>query len=464
MAYRKPSTKNSPGIKISPRRTLALVGVCVAIFAVGMAILLPGISSPTGYDFDEAWYVPAARAMLDGNTSHIREHPPVGKYLMAGSIALAGDSPLGWRLMSVIFGSLTLVGLWLFSFFVFETTIKNRDSKSRSMEASLVAVVCAVLGQLWFVQARVGMIDIFLLAFVIWSLAAGVASVDSVFSPKARRHWLVAAGVLFGLALATKWSALPVGLLLLAMTIFARKSKDENTGGITGKQILLLVGALPVTVYAAIFIPFLFLEPKTGILDIVSQHLNLGQKVATIQAFHPYASRWWEWPLMTRPVWYAFEADATREHAAVVFLVGNIVVMWSGLLALGWSVFRFFKGTSDLADWIVFATWAALYLFWAVVPREFTFFYYYLPASLILCTAIGLAWIRIRQQRNQLLAGVTAVCFLTPAVGVFLWFLPVISGSTIAAVDYPKWIWMNSWSISTKKSATDSEQAILKQN
>ena len=71
--------------------------------------------------FDERYYVNAARVILsippgqntyadrplglDPNT----EHPPLAKLLVAGSMLLLGDRPLGWRLPSVLFGTVSIL-------------------------------------------------------------------------------------------------------------------------------------------------------------------------------------------------------------------------------------------------------------------------------------------------------------------------------------------------------------------
>ena len=93
---------------------IALLLILIASVVVRVIWLdLPG----RGLIFDEAYYVQAARTLLgwavpegahyagkppflDPNT----EHPPLGKLLMAASMAVFGDNGIGWRLPSVIAG------------------------------------------------------------------------------------------------------------------------------------------------------------------------------------------------------------------------------------------------------------------------------------------------------------------------------------------------------------------------
>lgn len=57
--------------------------------------------------FDEAYYVPAALDLINLKVSNI-EHPFLGKAWIALGILLFGDNWFGWRIISVIFGTLTL--------------------------------------------------------------------------------------------------------------------------------------------------------------------------------------------------------------------------------------------------------------------------------------------------------------------------------------------------------------------
>ncbi len=41
------------------------------------------------------------------------EHPQLAKVVMAGSIELFGDGPFAWRIGSILFGSLAILGLYV---------------------------------------------------------------------------------------------------------------------------------------------------------------------------------------------------------------------------------------------------------------------------------------------------------------------------------------------------------------
>ena len=160
-------------------------------------MLLIGIDTPDHPYFDETHYVPAARQLLQTHfaipTLNL-EHPPLAKELMALSIWLFGDNPFGWRTMSALFGALALTGIYLCGRALFD-----------DRHTALWATVIAGLNQMLFVQARIAMLDIFALAFVLWGLAAFMMSFREQVPTRAL---LDGAGLCFGLATACKWSGI----------------------------------------------------------------------------------------------------------------------------------------------------------------------------------------------------------------------------------------------------------------
>jgi dolichyl-phosphate-mannose-protein mannosyltransferase len=179
------------------------------IFAGSLAAFVWGIGSAGEVYFDETWYVPAARAWLNSGEMLHQEHPPLGKLLIAASLWLFGDNPLGWRAMSALFGSITLVAVYVWTFALID-----------DLRAALWAAAATFFNSILFVQARIAMLDIFLVAFTSLALALYTLSVKEAHSKRSLVYAL-AMGVCLGLAGACKWSGffLLFGLIAIQLLI-----------------------------------------------------------------------------------------------------------------------------------------------------------------------------------------------------------------------------------------------------
>ncbi len=118
--------------------------------------------------FDEKYYVNVARNIigiphdpdvypdaasgLDPN----HEHPPLAKLILAFSMLIIGDNAYGYRLPSVIFGTLII--------FIFYLLVKKI---SKSDMLALISAFLLSFDNLIFVHSRIATLDIFMLAFMI---------------------------------------------------------------------------------------------------------------------------------------------------------------------------------------------------------------------------------------------------------------------------------------------------------
>src|SRR5215212_7670189 len=121
--------------------------------------------------FDEKYYVNAARMLaglppgqdvfqdkrigLDPNV----EHPPLAKLITAGSIRLLGDNAYGWRIPSVLFGTLAVFLMY-------------RIGRRLSGDSDLGLLAAALLSfdNLFFVHGRIFTLDISMLALLLLGL------------------------------------------------------------------------------------------------------------------------------------------------------------------------------------------------------------------------------------------------------------------------------------------------------
>jgi predicted membrane-bound dolichyl-phosphate-mannose-protein mannosyltransferase len=156
--------------------------------------------------FDERYYVNAARVIAGiqppadapyagaplGDDPNA-EHPQLAKLIIAGSIELFGDGPLAWRLGSIVAGTLAILGMFALV-----------RAAGGGLWTALAAATLMASDNLMIVHGRIGTLDIYALATIVWgaalylrgrSLSAGLVIGVGVAAK------LVAAYVLIALAL-----------------------------------------------------------------------------------------------------------------------------------------------------------------------------------------------------------------------------------------------------------------------
>jgi dolichyl-phosphate-mannose--protein O-mannosyl transferase len=420
---------------------------CLALFAVSQVFFLLNIQFPKTPNFDEFHYVPSAKQFLAMKENQNWEHPPLGKMLMAVGIAIGGDRPIGWRLMSTVFGALTLVGMFLWGLAVFRN---ERD-------AWFVALL-TLFNQLLYVQARIGMLDTFMMAFLAWGFAAFSAAWDPALGAREVRRYLAFAGITLGLATATKWAAVVPWLCilmlyagLLVFHYWELEFRQPVAGdwispklwnGVRIRDVALLLGVFPVLVYFATFLPYLFVDrrPRYGLWDLVQMQWKMWDGQLRVVTEHPYNSKWPGWPLMTRPIWYAYDKEGENFVRGVV-LLGNPLLMWGGLVALAACAWGWITRRSREA-FLVLAFYAALYFPWAAIPRKIAFYYYYYPAGMTLGLAVAYAF-RILDDGRP--ARIGRWVFLGATVGIFVYFFPILAALKIGSESFRKWMWFSTW-------------------
>lgn len=149
--------------------------IFLVLFLVDVILRVIWLDKPSGSTiFDEFYYVNVARVLL-GETNQPgsipfpvyasgtprldpnHEHPPLAKLLIALSMQLFGDNGYGWRIPSVIFGSVTVL--------VFYLLLKKLAGSHQG--TPLLATFLLSFENLTFVHSRIATLDIFMLAFMV---------------------------------------------------------------------------------------------------------------------------------------------------------------------------------------------------------------------------------------------------------------------------------------------------------
>ncbi len=339
----------------------ALAFWCVFVFFGSLALFLWGLGAARDVYFDETWYVPTARALIKSGEMLHQEHPPLGKLLIACGMRIFGDDPLGWRAMSALFGSLTLVAMLIWSFALL------RDI-SQALWASAITLFDGVL----YVQARIAMLDVFLMAFCAFALAFFTLSLKERKSPGKSFVLAMAMGVSLGLACACKLSGLfllvgvlAVRLLIGLFRLWRVRFEDPRErdffapdawAALTPAKALLALVVGPFLAYFLAYLPQMIHEGS--VLEFFLSQRRMIAIMTGVSATHPYSSLWFDWPAMTRPVWYLFHVEsagasawsATNPAQAIVALA-NPLVFYAGEAAILVMAWRWIAGAAKSTRW-----------------------------------------------------------------------------------------------------------------
>ncbi|MBO9516645.1 MAG: glycosyltransferase family 39 protein [Porphyrobacter sp.] len=418
---------------IHPRDPL---GWTVAITLGFFALVMVRLTIPSKPFFDEIHYLPAARTILE--LSHLvnSEHPPMGKVLIALGMGTFGDNPLGWRIMSALFGTL---GLW--------SAMRAVWFASGARFATIANGILLATAFPLFIHSRIAMLDIFMASFVLvalWMCAGAVRESETA------RWRLAIAGAAMGFAMACKWNAIPLAMMpgLTFLVVRAHSAgwsfltcrRGPPVPGMTLLEAAFWLGLVPVVAYSLSYLPLAFLHQ--GAVD--PMHLPELQKrmydlQQTVVRPHTYMSVWYQWVVNWRAIWYLYEVVDGAQRG--VLLIGNPLTMLIGLPAVVWCLWAGIKQRRwDTLS--VFILYAVSLGFWIVAKKPVQFYYHYFLPSTFLIAALALTLNEFWQRgwRRTALLTIAASC------AVFAFFYPILSAAPLKGRDsYVTWMWLHSW-------------------
>ena len=481
-----------------------LQGWLMTAVITGMAAIsrFLNLGSPTDAGtpvFDEKHYAPQAWQMLhnhgveDNPGYGLVVHPPVGKQLISIGEALFGYNGLGWRFSGAVCGVLIVL-----------LVVRIARRISRSTLVGGIAGLLLIADGVSFVSARTALLDVFLVVFVVAAFACLMVDRDDVrermynafmegriaetpWGPRLGvRWWRFGAGVLLGLACATKWSGLYFvaffGVMTLVLDAVARKQYHVQAPwrGMLRRDVgpaAYVFGLIPIAVYLASYGPWFASETginryeagqsigENGIIPLPDALRSLWHYTYAAYHFHsgltnadgnhhPWESKPWTWPMSLRPVLYAIDNQdvagcGTQSCVKAVMLVGTPAMWFIAVPVLGWALWR----AVVRRDWrygVVLVGYSAGFLPWFFdIDRQMYFFYATVMAPfLVLAIALILGDIlyQPRQNPERKTLGLLVVCFYVALViANFAWLYPVLTGIPISQSTWNLEIWLPSW-------------------
>jgi predicted membrane-bound dolichyl-phosphate-mannose-protein mannosyltransferase len=371
--------------------------------------------------FDEAYYVNASRAILGldvPTATHYAdavagldpniEHPPLGKVVIALSMAVLGDNALGWRLPSVIAGMVALLALW---------AIVRWSGGSSGLAVLAVGLFAA--DNLALIHGRIATLDILFLAPLLVGAALTI-----------RERWLLA-GVVFAVAALVKLAAL-FGLFAILLYLGVRQFQAWRRDGPPRRAVVrpfvMLLGAFALVFVAGLWLLDLRFTTFTDPVAHLSHMLTYGAKLQSQGGGAGIASLPWQWLVNEVPIPYLRVAVDTSVDGTVVSSratidfrgVMNPILIGVLPLAFGFALWLAARVRDPLATWSV--TWALgnylPYLALALVANRITYIYYFLPVVPALAVAVAL--LLARSGLPRLATGI----YLVAVVAAFVAYFP----------------------------------------
>jgi dolichyl-phosphate-mannose-protein mannosyltransferase len=401
-----------------------------AILTFALSFRLWRLDTPKGYIFDEIYYAKNAYSLISSGVELDQEggsefvvHPPLGKWLIGIGIKLFGNNEFGWRSSSALFGSASVLLIYL---------IAKRLFKSEFLALS-AALLMAVDG-LSLVMSRVALLDIFLMFFILLTF---------YFLLK-ENYWL--SGMAIGLGVSTKWSAAFLIPILLLLTL---KLKELNIS-----QILKRSGQfvfLPMAIYFTSWIGWFVSDkgwarnsgsnPISSLwnyhLEILNFHTNLVEK-------HSYSANPWSWLVLGRPTSFYYQSGnscGAEECAQEILAMGTPLLWWSAIIAVAITL-GFYIRTRNRSAEIVLAGFAGTYLPWFIFQDRTMFYFYSISTLPFLILALVYCFDLLLKYGNYQRLIMLFICVV--AIN-FIYFLPLYIGIEIPYSQWLNRMWLPSW-------------------
>ena len=494
--------------------------VTIAVTAIAFVLRAVHLGRPDKLIFDETYYAKDAYALLRfgyertwpkdadpkiiaGNLDVMQDsaafivHPQVGKWLIAFGEHFFGMTSVGWRVAPLIAGTLLVLVL---------TRLVRRVSRS-TLIGGIAGLLLAFDG-LAFVMSRVALLDIFLAFFVLAAVAClaadrdwfrnrladhlerhGLLDLGGRFGPALiLRPWRIAAGLCFGLALGSKWSALYVlaafALLSLAWDVGARRLAGAGLRSYTaivrdGIPACVSLVLLSAVVYVSTW--FSWLASTGGYdRDWGSKHPDawtsrfLGDGLASLiqyhkdiwgfhtgdyinHATHSYDAKPIGWLLIVRPLSMYYEGDLPAgtdgcttgdKCVGAVLAIGTPVLWWAGVAALVAAVILW-VGARDWRFGIPVVGVLSVWLPWFSYDTRPVFYFYAIALVPFTVMAVALCLGKVigdaRAGDRRMAGGILAGAFVALVAANFAWLYPILSGQPITYAQWQARMWFRSW-------------------
>lgn len=399
--------------------------------------------------FDEIYHARTGYEFVHGFHVYEWTHPPLGKVLISLGIRAFGMTPFGWRFVGNIFGILMIPVFYIFAKKLFGKT-----------SFACLTTILFTFDFMHFAQTRISTVDVYVTIFIIMMYMFMYGYYQSSFYDKPLGKTfvpLLLTGISFGLGAASKWTAIYAcgGIAVIFFAIMYSRCREHYVFGKTGftekfiKTCLFCTLAfiiIPVIIYALSYISYLHTEDTHGIKTIINNQKDIFvyHSKTVLGSTHPYASKWYTWLIMKRPIFY-YSGTVSDTMKEGISSFGNPAVWWTGLAAVLFSIYLAVVKRDRKSAYLLVGYFSCL-LPWIPVERT-TYIYHYFPCVPFMTLMIGRCYeyfyYRFKKRTMRIFIIHAAV-----AVILFVMFYPVLSGHAVNTWYVDHFLrWFSSWTL-----------------
>jgi len=440
------------------------------------------LSPPNGQVFDEIYFPVDAYDDVKGmeqcrpSTSSCRYNyfdpePPLAKLFIAGGEwgygwyrahfeGASGDyidlgfNTFGWRIAACIFGIFCIPMIYL---------LARRLWPNRLFAIAAATLVC--FDGMFFIQSRIGMIDIFPIFFILLSYFLFLVHIQSR-TPRSSLISLVGLGLVLGIGIASKWIVLAAfaSIVFLMVVRAIRRHVDFHIGppgnpkwswgrgegpaipgGVNWPTYLVVAAvaliAIPAVIYVESWYPFFARGQFHNLADLIEYQKQSFDYHAHLNATHPYGSPWWSWPFLSRPVLYYAEYTSLgidhwtgKELVSRMADLGNPWIWWTSLPCVA-SLPYFIVRHRSFPATVILLGFVTQYLPWSQISRVL-FMYHMFGGLIFMILALAFVLTQLAQKLEPRGRRLLVANHLGLAVLFFFYFYPVWTGLPISGPAY----------------------------
>ena len=436
------------------------------------------LSPPNGQVFDEVYFPVDAYQDVKGieqckpNTvlckfNYFDPEPPLAKEIIAagelgygwyrahfqgatGEYIDLGFNTFGWRIAACIFGILCIPMMYM---------LARRLWPNRLF--AIAAATLACFDGMFFIQSRIGMIDIFPVFFILAAYFLFLVHIQSRTFISSMLS-LVALGTVLGIGIAAKWIVLAAWasiVLFIVLRIILRSLHFEwgpggwpflSWGRDEGPPVarvfwpaylsigLLALIVIPLGIYVLSWYPFFARGQFHNLTDLINYQVESFNYHKNLVATHPYGSPAWSWPFLARPVLYYAQYEGLGNDVftgqvlwARMSDLGNPWIWWTSLPCVA-SLPYFIVRHRSFPAAVILLGFITQYAPWFPITR--VLFMYHMFGGLIfmiLALAFVLVYVasKVRPPNREALVA----AHLAAAVFFFGYFYPVWTAVPISS-------------------------------